>query len=95
MEGLVNVTESEVELQLSNILKTMPNVCDCEECRLDMATYALNRLKPHYVRTNSGTLIAHTQLATPQSRTEVLTVVMQGIQVVSVHPSHELPKERA
>ena len=56
MEGLKNIMEDDVENQLNQLLPTMPNICSCETCRLDMATYALNRLKPNYVRTNTGAL---------------------------------------
>ena len=49
MEGLKNIMEDAVEYQLNKLLPTMPNVCSCDNCKLDMASYALNRLSPQYV----------------------------------------------
>ena len=46
MEGLKNMMEDNVERTLDKLLPTMPHICSCNDCRLDMATYALNRLHP-------------------------------------------------
>ena len=50
MEGLKNMMEDNVERMLNKLLPTMPHICSCNDCRLDMATYALNRLHPKYGR---------------------------------------------
>ena len=41
MEGLKNMMEDNVERMLNKLLPTMPHICSCNDCRLDMATYAL------------------------------------------------------
>ena len=48
--------EDAVEYQLNKLLPTMPEVCSCDNCKLDMMSYALNRLSPQYVRTDTGAL---------------------------------------
>jgi competence protein ComFB len=89
MEGLRNIMEDDVENQLNILLPTMPNICSCEECRLDMATYALNRLKPNYVRSNAGALFHKLNTSSTQAKTEILTTVLNAINVIGSHPHHE------
>lgn len=89
MEGLRNITEEDVEELLNGILPTMPNVCSCKTCRLDMATYALNRLKPNYVRSDKGALFHKVNTSSPQAKTEILATVVNAINIISEHPNHE------
>ena len=70
MEGLKNIMEDDVENQLNELLPTMPHICSCNACRLDMATYALNRLKPNYVRTDTGALYQKGRNTSKQKRKE-------------------------
>lgn len=89
MEGLKNIMEDDVEYQLNQLLPTMPNICACEQCRLDMATYALNRLKPNYVRTNTGALFHKLNTSSTQAKTEILTAVVTAINTIGAHPHHD------
>ena len=89
MEGLKNIMEDDVEDQLNQLLPTMPNICSCEICRLDMATYALNRLKPNYVRTNTGALFHKLNTSSTQAKTEILTAVITAINTIGAHPHHD------
>lgn len=89
MEGLKNVMEDAVEYQLKRILPTMPDICSCEKCRLDMASFALNRLTPQYVRTDTGALFQKLNNSSQQAEVEVLTTVMSAINIISQHPKHD------
>ena len=89
MEGLKNIMEDDVEYQLNQLLPTMPNICACEKCRLDMATYALNRLKPNYVRTNTGALFHKLNTSSTQAKTDSLTAVVTAINTIGAHPHHD------
>ncbi|MCH5263565.1 MAG: late competence development ComFB family protein [Lachnospiraceae bacterium] len=89
MEGLKNVMEEAVEYQLNKVLSTMPGVCSCEKCRLDMASFALNRLHPQYVRTDTGALFQKLNNSSQQAEVEVLTAVMSAIDIISQHPKHD------
>lgn len=88
MEGLKNIMEEDVERQLEQLLPTMPNICSCDICKLDMATYALNRLKPNYVRSNKGELFHKVNTSSTQAKTEILTAVVTAINVIGARPSH-------
>lgn len=89
MEGLKNVMEDAVEYQLNRILPTMPNICSCNQCRLDMASFALNRLSPQYVRTDTGALFQKLNNSSQQAEVEVLTTVISAINIISQHPNHD------
>jgi competence protein ComFB len=89
MEGLKNMMEEAVEYQLNKVLSTMPNVCSCNDCKMDMATYALNRLPPQYVRTDTGALYKKLNNSTQQAEIEILTTVISAIDTIGAHPHHE------
>ena len=89
MEGLKNVMEDAVEYQLNRILPTMPNICSCNQCRLDMASFALNRLSPQYVRTDTGALFQKLNNSSQQAEVEVLTTVISAVNIISQHPNHD------
>ncbi len=89
MEGLKNIMEDAVEYQLNKLLPTMPNVCSCDNCKLDMASYALNRLSPQYVRTKTGALFQKLNNYQPQAEVEILTVVISAINKIGSHPQHD------
>lgn len=89
MEGIKNVMEDAVVYQLNKLLPTMPGICACEKCRLDMASYALNRLSPQYVRTDTGALYKKLNNSSQQAEVEVLSAVMSAIKTISAHPKHD------
>jgi competence protein ComFB len=94
MEGLKNITEDDVEYQLDELLSKMPNICSCKECRLDMATYALNRLKPNYIRTDTGALFHKVNVSSTVAKTEILTAVLTAINTIGEHPHHDKEKQQ-
>ena len=88
MEGLKNMMEDNVERTLDKLLPTMPNICSCNDCRLDMATYALNRLHPKYGRTSTGAILHRFDTSSAQAEAEILTVVLSAIELIGSHPHH-------
>lgn len=88
MEGLKNMMEDNVEHTLNQLLPTMPNVCSCDDCKLDMATYALNRLQPKYARTAKGIVMHRFDTASSQVEAEILTAVVSAITIIGSHPHH-------
>lgn len=80
--------EDTVERTLDQLLPTMPEVCSCSDCKLDMAAYVLNRLRPNYVRTAKGSILHHFDTASPQAEAEILTACVSAIRVIGSHPHH-------
>lgn len=89
MDGLKNIMEDAVEYQLNKLLPTMPEVCSCDNCKLDMMSYALNRLSPQYVCTDTGALFQKLNNYQPQAEVEILATVMSAINKIGSHPQHD------
>lgn len=89
MDGLKNIMEDDVERLLDELLSTMPNICGCDICRADMAAYALNRLKPNYVRSNKGELFHKVNTSSIQAKTDLMSVVVTAINTIGARPSHD------
>ncbi|MCM1084407.1 MAG: late competence development ComFB family protein [Clostridium sp.] len=92
MEGLKNIMEDAVEEHINQILPTMPNVCTCKKCQLDIATYALNRLPAQYVRTDAGALYKKLNNHLPQSEATIVTEITKAIEIIASNPNHESVK---
>lgn len=86
---LVNDTERLVFEELGQILEEeqYKGVCICQDCVIDMATLALNRLEPRYHASLLGTIYA--QSADNEQYTEkVREAVHFAVKKVSSNPAH-------
>ncbi len=72
----------EMEEQLAD-----SNVCQCEDCILDIATFALNRLKPRYRVSLMGALYAHAGEDADYGQ-KVKIAVSTAIGKIRGNPSH-------
>lgn len=87
---LNNITEEIVLEMLEKLLKReeFDNICKDEECLLDMATYALNRLPAKYVATFKGEAFSKADELEQQHSVDVLAIVTQAIKVVAANEHH-------
>lgn len=85
---LRNMTE-DIVLRKIDQMKGSLDCCTCEHCRLDIASYALNRLPAKYVATTQGELLSRLDTLEPQFDATVMTVILQGAMLVKLHPRHE------
>ena len=87
---LTNMMESLVLIKLDEVIDKL-ECCKCEKCRMDIASYALNRLPPKYVATIEGE--AYSKLATlsVQYETDMLNALFQAAKIVGNHPRHNEP----
>lgn len=85
MTGLINLMEETV---LTKINQLLPNTgyCQCENCRMDIATYALNRLPAQYVQSVKGKVLYRFASSQVQRDIEVTVAVSQAIEVVGKDP---------
>ena len=88
---LNNLTEEVVLEMLKKMLQReeFENICKDEDCLLDMATYALNRLPAKYVATSKGEVFTKTEELEQQHSVDVLSVVTRAIKVVSENEHHK------
>lgn len=91
MEGLVNMMEEAVCNKIDKIWSTT-DYCKCDKCRLDIATYALNRLPPRYINSLKGKVIQQFDAFNIQTDAEITTWVATAIKVVGEAPKHEQEK---
>ena len=88
-EYLVNEAERLVLDQLEKQLDALPEgkVCVCQDCVLDMAAFALNKVKPLYRVSLIGKLYARA-LDGSEYEAEVADAVSKAIDRVAHNPSH-------
>ncbi len=86
---LVNDTERIVLEELGKRLDTAESerICICQDCVIDMATLALNSLKPMYHASLLGTMYAHAA-ESGAMREDVKKAVMKAVEKVKNNPSH-------
>ena len=79
MEGLTNMMEETV---LSKI----------DQCKIDIAAFALNRLPPRYVHSLAGQLIHKFDASTTQMDAEITACVYNAIVRIGEDPNHDSEK---
>ncbi|MCQ2506687.1 MAG: late competence development ComFB family protein [Lachnospiraceae bacterium] len=84
---LRNLTEDYVIIKIEEILQNF-NCCKCEQCRLDIASYALNRLQPRYVATSQGALMTKLCEFSGQFEVSTTAIIVQAIETISKNPHH-------
>jgi competence protein ComFB len=65
-----------------------PGICTCQDCVLDMAAYALNKLKPLYRVSLLGSLYTQSMDGGDYGR-QVAEAVEEAIARISQNPSHD------
>ena len=89
-EFLVNEAErlvlEELEEQLGR--DTGNKICKCQDCILDMATYALNNVRPAYRVSLLGKLYSDAVTGTEYEE-EISAAVEAAIEKVSKNPMHD------
>ncbi len=87
MPVLQNLMEDTVE-QVVEELMDKQKMCNCEQCRLDVAAIALNNLPPRYIVTPKGASYAKADLMEVQKYVDVVGAITKAIKLVKDHPRH-------
>ncbi len=87
-DALVNEAERLVLAELEEQMKRTPGVCTCQECVLDMAAYALNKVRPSYRVSLLGNVYAKAEERKSYEK-EVSAAVAEAVQRVKANPSHD------
>jgi competence protein ComFB len=88
MDSLVNEAEKLVVREMERQIPRHPDLCRCEECMLDIAAYALNKVSPRYRVSLLDTVYADRQERSAYVR-QIEEAVSQAILRVKAHPSHD------
>jgi len=82
-----NVMEDIVEKELDSCIEDL-GVCKCLQCRSDIMTLALNRLKPRYVSTEKGRLLTTVQQMSWDYKPDIIRAITEGAEIVRKNPRH-------
>ena len=88
MRVLRNYTEGAVQQYMDRWYKEA-DVCQCEECRLDVMAIMLNSLPPKYVVTDQGALWAQMGDFDPQYKIDFMTTMTKAVKMVNDSPRHK------
>lgn len=85
-----NIMERIVWDNMEAVMDHKPGMCRCETCKSDIAAYALNKLKPHYVATVKGSAITRAQFMDNQYYLDLIIILTEAVEKVSAHPRHNI-----
>lgn len=85
---LKNMMETLVLQKLEETIDRL-GCCKCQKCRMDIASYALNRLPSKYVATYKGEVYSKLDTLSLQYETDLLSTLYQAAQVVTKNPRHD------
>ena len=84
---LINYSEVMVNERIDELL-AKNEVCDCQQCKLDVMAIALNKLPPRYIVSEQGELFSKAQAFTTQNLVDVVGAITDAIEKVSKKPNH-------
>ena len=89
-ENLHNYTEDLVLETMKNVLsqEKFSDVCKCEQCLLDIASFTLNRVPAKYIVSHAGNIHAKLDEFKQQYNVDIISTITKAIKVVSKEPHH-------
>lgn len=88
MNNVVNYMEIWVKEYMEIILEKAEG-CKCDKCKRDIFTLAMNNLKPYYVATPLGEIIAKIESTKQQVETDIIVQVTKAVNKVQNNPNHD------
>lgn len=83
-----NFMEQVVTEKLEELLKGRTDICSCDQCKVEMTTYALNHLPPKYVSSLKGEVFNKIDGMDAQQNADITKTLTAAIKVVSSNPRH-------
>lgn len=88
MKDVINYMEIWVT-EYMEILLQKSDGCRCDKCKRDIFTLALNNLKPYYVATSLGSIMAKIESTKQQVDTDIIVEVTKAINKINCNPNHD------
>lgn len=87
---LCNHTEILILNKMEELLQNpeFKDICTCEQCLLDMASYALNRLPAKYFSCREGEIQTRITEFENQIQIDVISIITKAIRAVAKDPRH-------
>ena len=90
MKEVYNYMEILVEEKLNTVLNTSDALsCKCYQCKKNIYALALNNLKPFYVVSCKGKIIARYEEKLSNLDADVLVAITNAIKTVTANPYHD------
>jgi len=87
MDNIINCMEMWVD-EYMEILLGKSDCCKCDICKRDIYTLSLNNLKPYYVSTPLGKVMAKIESTKQQVETDIIVQITKAINQVNSNPYH-------
>lgn len=85
------VIHNYIERMVWNLLPEImsnANMCQCEQCQVDVVAMSLNNIKPKYVVSEKGALYAKLNALEAQNEADVITQMAKACAIVKTKPRH-------
>lgn len=89
-----NYMEELVMETLDQILAYSKKNCNCERCRLDAISIALNNLPPMYCVTDVGRAYKKIKAVEIQFKTDIVSEIVKALKLVKKSPRHKRGKKK-
>ncbi len=83
----VNIMEELAARELNRCIDSL-GICKCRQCRKDVITLSLNRLKPRYVSSAKGKLLSKLDQMSYDYVPEMLRALTESAEIVKKNPRH-------
>ncbi len=83
----VNIMEELAARELNRCIDSL-GICKCRQCRKDVITLSLNRLKPRYVSSAKGKLLSELDQMSYDYVPEMLRALTESAEIVKKNPRH-------
>ena len=84
-----NFMEDLIANKMPDVLRTMPEICQCSRCKMDMLAYALNNSPPKYVVSAKGKLYAKLNVLQGQFEVDVVRAIADAAVLIGSKPRHD------
>lgn len=88
-----NIIEDVAKDYLEQILLKRYDVCSCDKCKEDILAYALTRIPPKYVTTDSGAVYAVMEQARVEHQATIFKQLLKAVELISEKPHHEAAED--
>lgn len=88
MIKIYNVMEELVQHQIEEMIENFPKLCRCEQCVADIMAISLNNLRPRYISSEKGEVMARIMSTTDREKINLLREVTSAVEKVMESPHH-------
>ena len=89
MDNVINCMEIWVTEYMEALIEKTEG-CKCDICKRDIFTLSLNNLRPYYVATSLGKIMAKLESTKQQAETDIVVQVTKAIKKVQENPNHDI-----